>query len=465
MLLPNEANVAASAINRQIEEPDMPGPYVVPVHGDAELPAEVDVVVIGGGIIGASTALELAERKLRVALCEKGGIGQEQSGRNWGWVRIACRDPREVPLMAESLRLWSGLDQRTGRDTGYKRAGIVFACATDADYAGHERWNRHLDGYQLESRMLSAAEFADLFPGADMRPIGALYTAADGRAEPQKAAPAIAEAARARGASLLTECAVRGVETAGGAVSGVVTERGAIACKAVVLAGGAWSSLFSGTLGLDLPQLKVLNSVLRTKPLQGGPEQAIWSDGFAFRKRQDGGYTIAAGHENVVDIVPKTFRYALDFLPALRSEWRSLKFRLGGRFLDEARMPNRWAMDEASPFEYCRVLDPRPSGKLSDMALANLRKAFPVFEKAEIAQRWAGYIDVTPDAVPVISAVDKVPGFHIATGFSGHGFGIGPAAGRLMADIVTGRPPVVDPRPFRFSRFSDGSKIELISGF
>ena len=420
MLLPNEASVAASAINRQIEEPDMPGPYVVPVHGDAELPAEVDVVVIGGGIIGAPTALELAERKLRGALCEKGGIGQEQSSRNWGWVRIACRDPREVPLMAESLRLWSGLDQRTGRDTGYKRAGIVFACATDADYAGHERWNRHLDGYQLESRMLSAAEFADLFPGADMKPKGALYTAADGRAEPQKAAPAIAEAARARGASLLTECAVRGIETAGGAVSGVVTERGAIACKAVVLAGGA-----------------------RSRPFRGPP-------------RAD---------ENVVDIVPKTFRYALDFLPALRSEWRSLKFRLGGRFLDEARMPDRWAMDEASPFEYCRVLDPRPSGKLSDMALANLRKAFPVFEKAEIAQRWAGYIDVTPDAVPVISAVDKVPGFHIATGFSGHGFGIGPAAGRRMADIVTGRPPVVDPRPFRFSRFSDGSKIELISGF
>ena len=78
----------------------MPGPYVIPVHGDLELPKEVDVVIIGGGIIGASTALELSERGMRVALCEKGGIAQEQSSRNWGWVRIACRDPREVPLMA-----------------------------------------------------------------------------------------------------------------------------------------------------------------------------------------------------------------------------------------------------------------------------------------------------------------------------------------------------------------------------
>ena len=78
----------------------MPGPYVVPVHGDAELPKEVDVVVIGGGIIGVSTALELSEQRLRVALCEKGGIGQEQSSRNWGWVRISRRDPREADPLA-----------------------------------------------------------------------------------------------------------------------------------------------------------------------------------------------------------------------------------------------------------------------------------------------------------------------------------------------------------------------------
>ena len=294
---------------------------------------------------------------------------------------------------------------------------------------------------------------------------GALYTAADGRAEPQKAAPAIAEAARDKGAAVLTECAVRGIERSAGAVSGVVTERGRIACKSVVLAGGAWSGLFAGLYGLRLPQLKVMNTVMRTRPLEGGPEQAIWADGFATRKRQDGGYTIASGHENIVDIVPNSFRFASDFLPALRMEWRSLKFRLGGRFFDEARIARRWTMDEASPFEYCRVLDPKPSTKLSDLALANLKRAFPVFESVEIAQRWAGYIDVTPDAVPVISAVDGIPGFHMATGFSGHGFGIGPAAGKLMADIVTGGTPLVDPANFRFSRFSDGSKVEPLSGF
>ncbi|MDR6756344.1 glycine/D-amino acid oxidase-like deaminating enzyme [Mycoplana sp. BE70] len=443
----------------------MPGPYVVPVHGDVELPKEVDVVVIGGGIIGASTALELAERGLRVALCEKGGIGQEQSSRNWGWVRIACRDPREVPLMAESLRIWDTLDQRTGRDTGFKRAGIIFTSSTDQEFAGHRNWIKNLENYEIEARMLSGQEFRSMYPGTTMNLKGALFTPADARAEPQKAAPAIAEAARANGAAILTECAVRGIETAAGAVSGVVTERGSIACKAVVLAGGAWSSLFVGTLGIHLPQLKVLNSVLRTKPLEGGPEQAMWASDFAFRKRQDGGYTIASGSENVVDIVPKSFRFALDFVPALRKEWRALKFRAGWRFWDEVRIPDRWTLDEPSPFEYCRVLDPKPSTRMSDNALANLRRAFPIFERTQIAQRWGGYMDVTPDAIPVISAVDRIPGFHIATGFSGHGFGIGPGAGRLMADIVTGRTPVVDPKDFRLSRFTDGSKIELITGY
>ncbi|MBZ4690500.1 MAG: D-amino-acid oxidase [Cereibacter sp.] len=443
----------------------MPGPYVVPVHGDADLPREVDVVVIGGGIIGCSTALELVESGLRVALCEKGGIGREQSSRNWGWVRISRRDPREVPLMAEALRIWSGLDARLGRDTGYRRAGIMFTCADDLQFAQHETWNRHLEGYQLDSRMLSAREFKEMFPDSNLQLKGALYTAADGRAEPQKAAPAIAEAARDKGAHVLTECAVRGIETSGGRISGVVTERGPIACTSVVLAGGAWSSLFAGNLGIDFPQLKVMNSVLRTKPLEGGPEQAIWHSDFAIRKRQDGGYTVASGHENIVNIVPKSFRYAKAFLPALRKEWRSLNFRLGLRFVDEARIADRWQMDEPSPFEYNRVLDPVPSKALSNKALAAACRAFPAFAKAEIAQRWAGYIDVTPDAVPVISAIDRVPGFFMASGFSGHGFGIGPAAGRLMADLVTNRTPLVDPTAFRFNRFTDGSKIELISGF
>ncbi|TVQ52621.1 MAG: FAD-binding oxidoreductase [Rhodobacteraceae bacterium] len=438
----------------------MPGPTVAPVAGDATLPEAVDVAVIGGGIIGCATALELAERGHSVALCEKGGIGAEQSSRNWGWVRISRRDPREVPLMAESIRLWEDLDRRVGGDTGYRQSGIVFLSPDDAAQAWNEDWLRNLDGMQMGGAMLSAAEVAARFPDLKAPAKGALHTRKDGRAEPQKAAPAVAEAARRQGAHILTRCAARVIETEGGAVSGVITERGRIRCGAVVVAGGAWSRLFLGNLGVDLPQLRVVNSVLRTEPLEGGPEEALKGAAFAVRKRADGGYTVSSTLANRFDLTPDAFRLFAKFLPALMLEWRTIGLRVGQPFLAAATTPRRWSGDDVTPFERTRVLDPAPDVRALDRVMARLREALPVFERAVVAQRWAGAIDVTPDALPVISGVDGRPGLFLATGFSGHGFGIGPGAGRLAADLVTGRAPTVDPAPFRFSRFHDGTALK-----
>jgi glycine/D-amino acid oxidase-like deaminating enzyme len=231
-----------------------------------------------------------------------------------------------------------------------------------------------------------------------------------------------------------------------------------------VLAGGAWSRLFCGSLGMTLPQLKVLASVMRTAPIEGLPETSSWSSEFAFRRRLDGGYTIANGHGSVVPLTPDTFRFARQFIPALKAEWKAVRPRLDDRFMTEARMPKRWNLDAASPFEQTRVLDPKPDVATNLKVRKRISEVFPGFAAAKIEQHWAGLIDVTPDAVPVISGVDALPGFIIATGFSGHGFGIGPAAGRLAADLATGAPPIVDPTAFRFSRFSDGSAITVEAG-
>ena len=133
----------------------MPGPKPNPVESDLCLPKSVDVVIVGGGIIGVSTALELAERGNSVLLCEKGQIGAEQSSRNWGWVRLGLRDPREIPLMTESLRIWQSLDERIGRKTGYVQSGILFGARTDRSAADMERWLRNLEGYQTGARMVS----------------------------------------------------------------------------------------------------------------------------------------------------------------------------------------------------------------------------------------------------------------------------------------------------------------------
>lgn len=442
----------------------MPGPDPIHVAGDDTHPKRVDVVVIGGGIIGVSTALELAERGVSVALCEKGEIAAEQSSRNWGWVRMGERDSREIPLMRVAISAWEGMDKRVGRKTGYVRSGIVFTGSNGKAMARFESWSHHLKDRQMACRMIRGADLDDLFPGHQLDVKGAMYMPMDGRAEPQWAASAMAEAARDAGAVILTGCAVRTVETQAGAVSGVITECGEIACDAVVLAGGAWSRLFAGNAGVELPQLKVLNSVMRTSPVDGGPDVALWSDGFTLRKRQDGGYTIALGGESTVDLVPDSFRLARAFLPALKAEWRMLSFRLSDRWRTEAQMARTWGPQDITPFEKCRILDPAPAPKVLAQGWRNAREGLAFLKSAKVVQSWAGLIDVTPDAIPVISAVEGQPGLHIATGFSGHGFGIAPGAGQLMADIVTGAPPVVDPHDFRLSRFSDGSKIRLDSG-
>ena len=443
----------------------MPGPKPTPVESDMHLPKQVDVVVIGGGIIGSCTALELAERGISVLLCEKGQIAGEQSSRNWGWVRLGMRDPREIPLMQQALHLWQGMDGRIGRKTGYSRSGIVFG-ASGARSQGHlDRWLQNVDGMQTGAKLVSGAELDALLPGNTDGFDCGLYMPQDGRAEPQWAAPAIAEAARDRGAAIMTNCAVRSLDMQAGRVAGVFTERGRVGCARVVLAGGAWSRLFAGNAGIDLPQLKVLNTVMRTSPVEDGPEVALWSDRFAIRKRADGGYTIASGHENTVDVVPDSFRLARQFLPAFRQEWRSLRFRLSGRWAVEAGQDRKWLPTDVTPFEHCRVLDPEPSKRVLRQAWASARKGFPALQRAEIVQSWAGLIDVTPDAVPIISDVDQIPGLVIATGFSGHGFGIGPGAGRLAADLVTQTSPCVDPAAFRLSRFTDGSEVRPDPGY
>ncbi|HEX7198371.1 MAG TPA: FAD-binding oxidoreductase, partial [Dongiaceae bacterium] len=315
-------------------------------------------MIVGGGIIGTSAALFLAQKGVRAVLCEKGHIAGEQSSRNWGWCRKMGRDPRELPLIIESLRLWQGMNELVEAETGFRQAGIMYLAETQAELGQLEGWLEHARQYQLDTRILTRAEAAELMPGLTGNWTGALYTASDGKAEPQRAAPAIAEAARRHGAAILTQCAARGIETAGGRVSAVVTEKGRISCNKVVLAGGAWCRLFCGNLGIALPQLKVLATVMRTQPLEGGPEISASGGLFGFRKRMDGGYTVATLGVRTIDLVPDNFRLFFDYLPAARLHWKKLRFRVGRRWIEEWRIPRRWGLDEASPFEAVRVLDP-----------------------------------------------------------------------------------------------------------
>ncbi len=238
-----------------------------------------------------------------------------------------------------------------------------------------------------------------------------------------------------------------------------MTEHGSIQTSAVLCAAGAWTSLFCRSLGISVPQLKVRGTVVRTAPADAVLEGNAFDDHLGIRRRQDGGYTIA--HGTILDhpITPSTFRYAFKFLPALKQERKVLRLSIGREFFDEWVIPNQWALDTESPFERSRVLNPDPNPKAVKGIRENLDKLFPQLKDTAIVESWAGMVETSPDVVPMIEASASIPGFYIASGFSGHGFGIGPGAGKAIAGLLTGDDTGIDLSPFRLSRFFDGTPI------
>jgi glycine/D-amino acid oxidase-like deaminating enzyme len=428
-----------------------------------KLPASADVVVIGGGIVGVSTAWVLARQGVSVALCEKGHIAGEQSGRNWGWVRQQGRDFRELPMMMESMRIWQTLQKDIGESVGFVQAGCLFMARTQKEMDDYAAWTRDAAPYGMDTRMIGGSELDAQVEGGSKKWLGAMYTASDGRAEPHKAAPAIARAAAAKGATILTACAVRGVETTGGHVSAVITEHGRIHTSTVLCAAGAWTSLFCRSLGIAVPQLKVQGNVLRTAPAPVVLDGDVFDEKIGIRRREDGGYTVAHGSILMHPVTPSTFRWAAKFFPALKQEYKVLRLRFGKAFFDELTTPSHWALDKPSPFERRRVLDPTPDAGVIRKIRENIGAVFPELANIAIAETWAGMVETSPDVVPIMCEAEGLPGFYIATGFSGHGFGIGPGAGKAAAGMLVGGDSGIDLSAFKLQRFFDGSPIRPTS--
>jgi glycine/D-amino acid oxidase-like deaminating enzyme len=434
-------------------------PLVHRIPSDEKLPETVDVAVIGGGIIGAAAAYFLSKRKLTIALVEKGWIGGEQSSRNWGWCRQQNRDPRELPLAMKGMQLWDRLGEEIGQDLGFRRSGLVYATTLPENMAQWERWRTVARQFGVDNRMLSAAEAKAMTPGSTANWIGGVYSPTDGKAEPSLAAPVLAQGARSNGAVVLQDCAARGLDITNGKVTGVITERGLIRTNTVLCAGGAWASMFCRRHGVDLPQAGVRTTILRTKPTTDIAQGGLYTPEVAFTRRLDGGYSIAISGRGTLEVTPQGMRYAPRFIPMFRKHVKALHFGIGRSFFEGPEAIARWSLDQVSPFERIRVLDPAPDKKMAHLTLARAKALYPALANVEVAETWGAWIDSTPDATPVISQVPSLPGFFVAAGFSGHGFGLGPAAGHLAADLISGDTPLVDPQPFRYSRFSDKSDL------
>jgi glycine/D-amino acid oxidase-like deaminating enzyme len=427
------------------------------------LPDAVDVAVIGAGVAGTATAYFLAERGLTVLLCDKGRVAGEQSSRNWGWIRQQGRDAAELPIMIESNRIWRGLAEKTGEaDLAFTQSGALHLAETEERLALFETWHENSRRHQLDTRLLTKAEVEARFPEIRGRWLGGIFTESDGRGEPFVAIPALARAARRLGVRIVEGCAVRTLDIVDGRVAGVVTEKGRVRCGRAVLAAGAWSTYFAANAGIDLPQLAVRSTVARTEPAPHAYVQNTNTPGLAIRRRTDGGYTVSSGVLAEHYLGPRSFKYFAKFLPLLKRSARDVRLHLGAPkgYPGAWGQPSRWTADDVTPFERMRVLNPPPSPIAVRDIEERLPQRFPALAGVKLAEAWAGMIDVTPDAVPTLGEDAAVKGLYIVTGLSGHGFGIGPAIGRIMADVVSGRAPGHDLTRFRPQRFFDGTPIE-----
>lgn len=422
------------------------------VRSDASLPQQAEVVIIGGGIAGVCTAFNLAERGISVAVCDKGVIAGEASGRAAGYIESAFISPAAFEITSRAQSHWLGMDVRVGSETSFQQTGILYMFKDREELQYAANWVDSAKGiFNVDPQIIEPQSVARLIYTPHTGIIGGLYLPSDGILDPRLATSVIAEAARARGATIHQQCAVRGIETSAGRVSAAVTERGVIKTSNVILAGGAWSTLFCRNLGIELPQLQAFASSLSLEPLDAGPAiSGLFGPDF-WRREADGGYLFST-YDAIAPITTDTFRYGRRFMVALREMGPYIKPTLGSEFWRSLHLPSSWVLDSQSPFEEIRIMAPVARTHMLRERLRILSKTFPAFNDARVREAWGGALTTTPDNLPVLGKVKSIPGFTLGTGIF-QGITQGPAIGELLADLVMGEKPRIEYSVFRYERF------------
>ena len=429
-----------------------------PITFQDPLPEQTDIAIIGGGIAGVMTAWFLQKAGKKVVICEKGRIAGEQSCRNWGFVRQAGRDPAELPMMMACMATWQELQEEIGDAVGFRRPGSMFISKRDEELASYEQWAEEIGKpHGLLTRMINSQEISKLLNTPNSNFKSALYTEKDGCAEPFTAVPAIAKCLHSKGNVVIREnCAVRLLDIEAGRVTGVHTEDGTIKADQVLVAAGLWSGKLLYNHGLHFPQLLANTTLARTEPVEKQKHLTFGHSEACFRSRVDGGYNVMPGEIMEHELCFDTFAYGFQFLPALKKYYRNTNV-IPGLYDGFARRmfpKRRWTKNEVTPFEKTRVLNPKHSKRHFKKIKPALERHLPEVAGLKIAESWTGSTDMTPDMLPALGAIKKYPGLNIASGLSGHGFGLGPGVGKAMADHLLGKTPEFDLAPFRFERFT-----------
>lgn len=409
----------------------------------AQATRDWDVIVIGAGIVGCSAAYYAARSGMRVLVVERDAPGSAQSGRNLGFVRQQNRDFRELALMVGAMRIWEGIEAELGRRVGWRQGGNLTLAVSEADLAAQRDWQRRASAeFGLDTRLLSAVETQALVPqlATDRGVLGAMFTASDGKAEPALATRAFFDAALEAGATFSFGRPVTRLDTSAGRITGIAIGNQRHRAQTVIVAAGAGSAALLRKIGLNLPQEFIRATVARTVPA-AGQTVAPCVSGPQVGMRQDwrGAFVLSvAGGE--YDPRPDS--------------WRHLRWYAATRKLN----PDAARIDYLAPFK--RLLPRKAPAALADFlpnrvpahpaafrveqARSEFAEFFPGLGNLAIETCWAGIIDVLPDVIPALGPTAHLSGLLIGTGFSGHGFGPGPMAGKVLSELAAGRPAPVD---------------------
>ncbi|VVJ15786.1 Sarcosine oxidase beta subunit (EC [Amycolatopsis camponoti] len=382
--------------------------------GETSLPPMAECVVIGGGVIGVSCAFRLAEAGVDVLLLERGGLGEGSTAKAAGGIRSSFTSRVNVELGLRGLAAYSAFSRDFGVEIDFRRDGYLYLLTDPADVTAIGHCAELQRSYGVRSHLLDPSEVRDVLPLLETDGIvAALWSPDDAKATPDAVVQGYARAARASGAKLRTAVEVTGIERDGDTLTGVNTTAGFVRTGAVVCAAGAWSGRVGELAGLDLPVRPFRRQVVFTGPVPGLP-----------------------------DAVPLTIEMPSAFYFHREGPGLALSFCEGDGFpgFDTHYEAGEWL--------------PR----LAELA----GRRIPAVLDAGIRTAWAGLYEVTPDRNQIVGESVLLSRFFYATGFSGHGFQMGPAAGELIRDLYLGRQPAVDIAELDVRRFegADTAPVE-----
>lgn len=378
-----------------------------------DIPTTADIVIIGGGVMGASTAYHLAQRGVKnILLLEKEEFfGTGATGRCAGGVRYQFSTEINIKLSLASLPMIERFREEIGQDVNYRPCGYLLVATNEKD-ASNFRHNVELqNSLGVQTQLLSGDEVRERLPMMRFDDaIAGTFHNKDGIVDPNSVVMGYVSAAQKMGVKAVNNADVTGIRVGEGRVEGVETSRGVIQTRMVVNAAGPWAGLIGQMAGVSLPIVPLRRQMFTTNPLRD---------------------------------IPEDFPFVIDFA-------QSLYFHREG----EGLLIGMSNQNEKPGFD---------QGVDEEFELVNLEAAIermPLLEKASRASHWAGLYEVTPDAHPIYGKTD-LDGFLVCTGFSGHGFMHGPVSGKLMSELILdGTYSTVDVSMLDLARFEQGRWIK-----